>query len=84
MILRESAKRLFFRLVGLLIEITLKGEWKMAAVVNKETCVGCGACVDACPCDAIKVEDGIAIVSDDCAGCGACADACPTESITVE
>ena len=56
----------------------------MAAVVNTETCVGCGACADACPCDAIKVVDGVAVVSDDCAGCGACADACPTESITVE
>ena len=55
----------------------------MPASVNKEKCVGCGACVDACPCGALSLEDGVAVVSDDCAGCGACADACPTDSITM-
>ena len=56
----------------------------MSASVNKETCVGCGACVDACPCGALSLEDGVAVVSDDCAGCGACADACPTDSISLD
>ena len=56
----------------------------MAAIVNKETCVGCGACIDACPCGALNLDDGVATVNDDCAACGACADACPTDSITVE
>ncbi|MGI5831885.1 MAG: 4Fe-4S binding protein [Thermoguttaceae bacterium] len=57
----------------------------MAAVVDKESCVGCGACVDACPCDALSTdEEGFAVVSDDCAGCGACVDACPTGAITIE
>lgn len=55
----------------------------MPAVVNNETCVACGACVDACPCGAIEVQD-VAVVNDDCAGCGACVDACPTGAITVE
>ncbi|MBR6480567.1 MAG: 4Fe-4S binding protein, partial [Thermoguttaceae bacterium] len=27
----------------------------MAASVNKENCVGCGACVDACPCGALSL-----------------------------
>lgn len=55
----------------------------MAAVVNNESCVACGACADACPCGAIEVKD-VAVVNDDCAGCGACVDACPTGAITVE
>lgn len=56
----------------------------MAAVVKAETCTGCGECKSACPCDAIEIVDGVAVVNDDCAGCGCCADACPTGSITVE
>ncbi len=56
----------------------------MAATVDKEKCVGCGACADACPCAAIEVIDGVATVNDQCAGCGACADACPCEAITIE
>ncbi len=55
----------------------------MPAVVNNESCVACGTCVDACPCNAIEVQD-VAVVNDDCAGCGACVDACPTGAITVE
>ena len=56
----------------------------MAAPVNKEKCVGCGACVGGCPCGALSLEDGVAVVSDDCAGCGACVDACPTDSISLD
>ncbi|MCF0233344.1 MAG: 4Fe-4S binding protein [Thermoguttaceae bacterium] len=55
----------------------------MAAKVDKDKCVACGACAEACPCGAIEIQD-VAVVSDDCAGCGACADACPAEAITVE
>ena len=52
----------------------------MAAIVNAESCVACGACVDACPCGAIEVQD-VAVVNDTCAGCGACVDACPVGAI---
>jgi Fe-S-cluster-containing hydrogenase component 2 len=57
----------------------------MTAIVNQETCNGCGDCVDACPLDAIEVQDGKANVDEDtCGDCGACVDVCPTESITVD
>lgn len=55
----------------------------MAAIVNAESCVACGACVDACPCGAIEIQD-VAVVNDTCAGCCACVDACPTGAITLE
>lgn len=55
----------------------------MAAVVNQETCVGCGACVDACPVNAIKVEDKAVIAEGDCIECGACVGSCPTEAISL-
>ena len=57
----------------------------MAAKVDKDSCVGCGACVEACPAEAIKLEgDKAQVVEDSCVSCGACADACPCSAITVE
>ncbi len=57
----------------------------MTAIVNQETCSGCADCVDACPLDAIEMQDGKAVVDEDtCGDCGACVDVCPTESITVD
>ena len=56
----------------------------MAAQVNKENCVSCGACVDTCPCGAIELQDDGAFVSEDsCAECGACVDTCPQGAITL-
>ena len=57
----------------------------MAAIVDAETCTGCGECLDSCPLDAIEIENDKAVVDGDvCGDCGACVDVCPTESITVD
>ena len=54
----------------------------MAAKVDKDTCTGCGACVDACPVEAIKIVDDVAVVdATACTECGACVDACPVDCI---
>ena len=56
----------------------------MAAKVDQEKCVGCEACVGACPTEAIKVNDGQASVDGDtCVDCGACVGECPAEAITL-
>jgi Fe-S-cluster-containing hydrogenase component 2 len=57
----------------------------MAVKVDKEKCSGCGPCVEACPVEAIKIEDNQAVVdADTCIDCGACVDACPNSALELE
>lgn len=58
----------------------------MAAEVNKDNCVGCGACKEACPAGAINISDeGKAVVdADACVSCGACTGECPAGAIEVK
>ncbi len=56
----------------------------MAVVVDVEKCVGCGACVDSCPVNAL-VMDGDKVKVDDaaCVDCGACVGTCPVEALSL-
>jgi len=57
----------------------------MPAVIDKEKCTGCGACIDECPSEAISLQDDKAVVDEDaCVDCGVCVDACPEEAISME
>jgi electron transfer flavoprotein alpha subunit len=50
--------------------------------IDRELCIGCEACVDACAFDAIHLDkDEIAVANDNCTACGACVDECPTEAL---
>ena len=56
----------------------------MTAKVDVELCTGCGACVEACPVEAISVQDGKArIDAGTCVECGVCVGECPTEAISL-
>ncbi len=53
------------------------------AVVDKNTCVGCEACVGTCPVEAITMDGGKAKVNPDtCIECGSCVSACPVSAIS--
>jgi len=53
----------------------------MTVEVDKEKCTGCGICVESCALNAIKIEDGKAVISEECVECGACINQCPAEAI---
>ena len=56
----------------------------MASIdVRKDTCVGCGACVPACPFGVISMEKDLAVIGEGCTLCGACEAACPYEAIVI-
>lgn len=53
-----------------------------AAAPCDRRCVGCEACVAACPRGAVSMVDGVAVVDrSKCTGCGLCASACPRDII---
>lgn len=52
-------------------------------IINTELCIGCGACIDICPVEAIYLENGKAkLTTSKCKKCKACVNACPVEAIT--
>jgi Pyruvate/2-oxoacid:ferredoxin oxidoreductase delta subunit len=56
------------------------------AVVNSDTCEGCGACEKRCQVVAVSAPEKkqAAVVDlDRCLGCGVCVPGCPTQSITL-
>lgn len=54
-------------------------------VTNEEECIGCGACADICPVDAVKmVDDRPEVDLNWCIGCGVCAVSCPSEAISIK
>lgn len=56
----------------------------MTAIIDAKSCSACGECVEACPLDAISLQDEKAVVdAETCGDCGACVDVCPSESISV-
>lgn len=56
----------------------------MPAEIDKDKCTGCGVCVDACPVEAITVNDIAIVDADTCVDCGSCVDECPNEAITLD
>ncbi|GAB4506003.1 MAG: electron transfer flavoprotein subunit alpha [Anaerolineales bacterium] len=52
-------------------------------IIDTETCIGCAACVAACPFGALRMENDKAVVDDKCTACGACLEVCPVEALSL-
>jgi len=52
--------------------------------VDKESCIGCGICIDRCPMDAIHLENEIAVTDENrCIGCGVCYPTCSGGAVSL-
>ncbi len=45
-----------------------------------DDCIACGACIQACPVEAITEGEPYVIDPEKCIDCGACADVCPVDA----
>jgi MinD superfamily P-loop ATPase len=54
---------------------------KADAFVVTDACISCGACVEACPLNNIRLSDGKPVWDKHCTHCMACICGCPTEAI---
>ena len=58
---------------------------KRNITVVEESCIGCGACIGACPVEAIELEMPSPVhVGEKCVYCGKCVEACPFGSIVIK
>jgi len=55
----------------------------VAAIVDEEKCTGCGIYEDACPQEAIAVDDVARVNADLCTECGVCVDECPNQALSL-
>lgn len=55
------------------------------SLIDEDLCIGCEVCVEACPVDAISMNEDMAEVDrDKCLGCGICHRNCSEEAITIQ
>ena len=51
--------------------------------INKEKCIGCGACVKDCPGKALELKDKKAEYIRKCIQCGHCVAICPVNAVSI-
>ncbi len=60
-------------------------ERRRLPTIDTTTCIGCSACVDACPYDVLDIRSYVAVVArpDDCCGLTLCEQRCPNGSLVI-
>jgi len=54
------------------------------AVADRETCIGCGDCLDRCQMDALEMDgETVKVIQEYCIGCGNCVSQCPSGSLSL-
>lgn len=64
---------------------SLRGEKVFISLVDWDKCTGCGECINACPVNCFKMENGKSLPhrSSYCIDCGTCKEVCPADAITI-
>ena len=82
----------YFEELGIDVDIELE-EDVLYPVINKKLCIGCGACVQFCENDSVKLDRTIGpivhtknleINQDECVNCYLCEENCPVEAIWLD
>ena len=54
---------------------------KIMAYFISDDCIGCGACEESCPVEAIRELDGNFVIDEGkCIDCGSCKEGCPVDA----
>ena len=56
----------------------------MPVKVDRDVCIGCGACTGVCPTESLTLDDeGKSVCNEEtCVDCGACVATCPVEALS--
>lgn len=82
----------YFEELGIDVDIELEDD-VLYPVINKKLCIGCGACVQFCENDSVKLDRTIGpivhtknleINQDECVNCYLCEENCPVEAICLD
>lgn len=82
----------YFEELGIDVDIELEND-VLYPVINKKLCIGCGACVQFCENDSVKLDRTIGpivhtknleINQDECVNCYLCEENCPVEAIYLD
>lgn len=55
----------------------------MVVRIDKDKCVACGLCVEACPVDALSLGEVVEVDTEKCKDVGDCVAVCPVDALSL-